>query len=452
MISNKNVEKLENSKVRLSVTVDKDTAKTAVESLVQKYSKSAHIKGFRKGKVPASVLLKKYGESINYEASMSLIEDSLKQVYEEIEEKPLGYATPELTTETLIKDGEDFTFSVEYDVYPEITIGDYKGISIEVPEVKIDKSDIETELARLQEQNAIVKEKEDGKVTPNSIVTINYQELDEDGNAVDGTERQDFVFTVGTGYNYYKIDDDVLGMNKGEEKTIKKSYPDDYEIKDLAGSTKHIKVSVTQVKERILPEIDDELAQDISDTYETLKDLKEDISKRFTKEAEDILRSRKIEQLLDRVSENSTISPPESMIQAELNSQWRNFMNQSRMQEEQLLKLLEMQGKSKEDLFTDWRDNAVKSLKKQLIVAHLVEKEKIEVSEDDYEKGIERQAEDARMGLDEFKEYISKNRLKEYIKSDMKNDKLFDMLLASASVKKGKKISYTKLINPDPEK
>ncbi len=122
------------------------------------------------------------------------------------------------------------------------------------------------------------------------------------------------------------------------------------------------------------------------------------------------------------------------------------------MQEEQVLEILKMQGKSKEDLYGDWRDNAAASLKKQLVVANLVEKEGISLEDGDYEAELEKQSEKANMKLDEFKDYINKNRLEDYIKSDMKNDKLLDMILESTTVKKGKKLTYTQLITPEESK
>ena len=452
MITSTNIEKLDNSKVKLTVTVSKDAAQNAFDVLLKKYCSSVQMKGFRKGKVPANILLQKYGESITYEASMNLIEDSLKKAYDEVDDKPLGYASPELKEEALIKPGEDFTYTVEYDVYPEIEIGEYKGRSIEVPEVKIEKKDIDAELERLREQNAVVQEKKDGITAKDSIVTVNYSELDENGNPVEGTERQDFVFTVGTGYNYYKIDDEVTGMKKDEEKILDKTFPEDFEIKDLAGTTKKLKVKVTAIKEKMLPELDDELAQDINDKFETLKDLKEDIKNKFQEDIDNRLRQNKVDSLLNEIAKDSTIPLPESMINAELDNQWRNFMMQSRMPEEQLLQILQIQGKTKEDLFSDWRENAASSLKKQLIVSNLVEKEKIELDDAAYEQELVKQAEKSGMKIEDFKDYITKNRLEDYIKVDIKNDRLLDLLLESAIIKKGKKLTYTEFISPEEAK
>ena len=292
MVANKEIERLEKSAVKLTVTVEQDAVKKEFDKLVGKYCKTAHIKGFRKGKVPSAILLQKYGESIRYETSMKLIEESLKEIFDEIEERPLAYSTPELQDEAIIEEDAAYTYTVKYDVFPDVTVADYKGLTVEEPEVKIGKKEIDAELEKIQDQNSVVMEK-DGGAAKNDIVTINYSELDENGSEIEGSKREDFVFTIGTGYNIYKFDEDIEGMKKDEEKIIEKTFPDDFETAEFAGTTKKIKVLVKVVKEKQLPALDDELAQDVNEKFETLKDLKDDIKKRLETSLEQRLRSIK---------------------------------------------------------------------------------------------------------------------------------------------------------------
>ncbi len=446
MVANKEIEKLENSAVKLTVTVAKDDAKSQFDQLVKEYCKSAHIKGFRKGKVPAHVLLQKYGESIRYEASMKVIEESLKELFEEIDEKPLGYAGPELQDDPTFDENADFTYSVKYDVFPEFTLGEYTGLSVEEPEVKIGKKEIDQELDRIRDQNSVVIEKEEA-AAKDDIVTIDYVELDEKGEEIEGTKREDFVFTIGTGYNLYKIDDDLIGLKKDDEKEFEKSYEADFENEELAGTTKRLKVKVKAVKEKQLPELDDELAQDVNEKFETLKDLKDDIKKRLQDELDQRLRSIKVDAILEQIVEKSPIELPESMIQAEIENSWRNFMYQSRMPEEQLLQILQAQGRTKEDLTAEWRPEAEKSLRNQLVMGKLIDAENIEVSDEDYEKEVAEQAEKSDMSVDQTKEYLKNNQMEEYFKSDIRNKKLFDRLIELSEVKKGKKQSYMDVMN-----
>jgi trigger factor len=446
MVANKTIEKLENSAVKLTVTVAKEDVQKEFDQLVKTYCKSAQVKGFRKGKVPAPVLLQKYGESIRYETSMKVIEESLKELFDEIDERPLGYASPELQDDPLFTDDEDFTFAVTYDVFPEFTLGDYKGLSVEEPEVKVGKKEIDAELDKIRDQNSVVMEKESAAVK-DDIVTIDYVEVDDEGNEQEATRRQDFVFTIGTGYNLYKIDDELIGLKKGDEKLIEKSFPEDFEMPDLAGTTRKIKVSVKAVKEKQLPELDDELAQDVNEKFETLKDLKADIKKRLEHDLEQRLRSIKIDSLMEQIVERSPIDIPESMVRAELDSSWRNFLAQSRMPEEQLLQILSAQGRTRDEIIAEWRPEAEKSIRTQLVMGKLIEAENIEVSDEDLEKELAEQAERSEMTLEQTREYVKANNMEEYLRSDLRNRKLFDALLGLSEIKKGKKESYVDVMN-----
>lgn len=446
MIKDKKIEHLEKSSVRLSLTVNKENVEGEYKNLLKTYTKEAQIKGFRKGKVPPTILEQKFGDSIRAEASMNLMENSLSKVFEEIEEKPLPYSTPSVEGDTEMKLGEDFSFSVTYDIYPEIKLGEYKELEIERPSVTIGKEDVNRELETLQDQNSVVVEKADGKVEKDSIITVDYCELDEEGAELEDSHRQDFVFTVGTGYNLYKFDDDVIGMARDEEKVIEKEYPEDFEIASMAGTKKRIKVKVTAVKEKQLPALDDELAQDISDEYETLKDLTDSIKKRLKTEADNRLDEQVKEDILARIAETSDIDIPESMIKAEIENSWRHFISNYQVEEERMIKLLEAQGTSKEKLTEEWRPQAIERIRKALVSAELLKKEGIEVSDEEYEQELERQSESGQASLDDIRNYIAQNKLEEYIREDLARKKLFDKLLSMSNIKKGAKIKYLDLM------
>lgn len=446
MVTQKEIENLENSSVKLTVTVDKDETKSKYDELLKKYAKTAQIKGFRKGKVPPQILEQKYGEGIKEEAMINIIEESLKEVIDEVDQKPLPYSRPALDDEdnTNLSFDEDFTYSVVYDVYPDIELGEYKGLEIEVPQVKVLKKDVDRELEQIREQNAMVVEKGEGAVEKDDIVTVDYVELDENGEEKEETRRSEFVFTVGTEYNIYKFDNDIIGMKKGEEKVIEKEFPEDYEYQDYAGKKVQIKVKVTVIKKKELPELDDELAQDVSEEYETLEDLRASVKKRLEDDLNNKLREKKTEKLFDRIIESSTIPFPESMVQAELENSWNNFVQQARIGEEQVLKILEGQGRTKEDLLSEWRENAERSLKFQLLVEKIkeLEPDAVEVSEEEIDEEIKKNAENNDREFEELKKYLEDNNMMEYVKSDVKNRKLFDFLIEQSKIKKGEKIDY----------
>lgn len=448
MIVSKNLENLENSAVKLTVTVSKDAVNKEYNDLLSKYAKSAQIKGFRKGKAPANVLEQKFGESIRGEATMTLMENSLKEAYEDVDKKPLPYATPVLheeDSEELIELGKDFTFAVTYDTMPDVKVGDYKGLEIESPVCKPGKKDVDRELETLREQNATVVEKSEGKTEKDDIVNIDYCELDADGNEVEDGKREDFVFTIGTGYNIYKLDDELIGMTTGEEKTINKEWAEDETDASLAGKKKTIKVKLNSIKVKELPELDDDLAQDISDEYKDLKALKASIKKRLTESANNILKEKNKQAVIDKVIENSEIDVPASMIQAEMEQSWNQFISQSQMPEEQLLQIVEAQGKTKADMLEEWKPSAEKNVKTFLITEKLIKDEKIEVSDDEVDEEIKKQAETASMSVEDTRNYFEQNGMISYLKNDISTRKLFDLLLESAEIKEGPKKDYLDL-------
>ncbi len=446
MITDQKVENLEKSSVKLTITVGKDEAKKEYDALLSKYAKTAQLKGFRRGKAPAALLEQKFGESIRSEASMNIIETSLQEALETVEKKPLQFEPPALEGEAVLELGKDFTFSVTYDYYPEIELGEYKGVEIEEPTVSITAEDIDRELEVIRDQNSVVTDKGSGTVGKGDIVTINYTEVGDDDAEIDGTSRQDFVFTVGSGYNRYKLDEELIGMEKDGEKVVEKEFPEDFEDPELAGKKVRVKVTVTQIKEKQLPELDDELAQDVSEEYKTLDDLKKDIRKRLREAAKQRIRQLSVDAIIEKIGENSKVAIPESMIRVELGSAWTNFVNRSGMPENQLLQLLEGQGRKPEDLFNDWRPSVERSISSRLIINRIIEEEKIEVPEEELDKEIAESAERSNMTPEQARENFERNNMLDYLRNQLLDRKLYDFLLENAEKKKGKKTKFLDLI------
>ena len=446
MITDKKVENLEKSSVRLTITVGKDEARKEYDTLLAKYAKTAQLKGFRRGKAPASILEQKFGESLRSEASINIIENGLKEALETVEKRPLQLEPPALDGDFDFELGKDFTFAVTYDYFPDIKLGDYKGLEVEEPVVSISAEDVNRELELIRDRNSVVVDKTSGVVEDKDIVTINYAEVGEDGEEIAGTSREDFVFTVGSGYNRYKLDEELIGMERDAEKTVKKEYPEDFEDPDLAGKTVCLKVKVTQIKEKQLPELDDELAQDVSEEYKSLDDLKKDIRKRLREAAAQRTRQMSIDALITKIRENSELAIPESMTRAELASSWSNFAGRSGISEEQLLQVLQDQGRTPEDLFNDWRPSVETSIVSRLLVSRIIAEEKLEVTDEELDKEIIAGAERSNMTPEQARENFEKNNTLEYIRSRLLDRKLYDFLLDNAVRKKGQKIKFLDLV------
>ena len=437
--ASKEVELLENSRVKLTIHVPTADVKQEYDTIVKEYCENAHLKGFRKGRVPAEVIIRKLGPSLIDQTRAEVLEKSLAEVFESVEHKPIPYATPEIKSEESLELGKDFSFEVIYDTWPAIQLGPYLGLEVDQPEWEITDEDLGRELSGIQEQNALFTDKDEGVVETGNIVNIDYVELLESGEERPGTKREAFVFEVGTGYNVYKVDDEVVGLKKGDTKLITKTFPEDFETKVLAGKTVMLRVTLNSIKEKKLPEINDELAQDISEKFQTLDDLKADIRRKLDDAVKSALRSKTITRLLDSVVETSTIPLPASMVDYQLEAMWQDYANQLRIDEKRLVALLESQGRSVDDVRKDWLPAAEKRARLQLVVSEIAKKEGIGIEDSDLDLEIAKMAEERKVTTAELKESLAKNNLEDYMRSNLRMDKLYDHLLSKTKIRASEK-------------
>lgn len=442
----KEITKLENSAVKLTVTIAKKDVAAGYQETITKYAKNIQIPGFRKGHVPVSVLERKYGEALKADAAGDIIEKALGEIFEEIEERPLPYAQPQMDETPVLDTEKDLTFTVTYDVFPVVKVENFDGITVKEPVVEIGDKELDEELEQIRERNAMVLDKKDNEAAvQGDIATINYSELDDNGAVVPGSERQDFVFTIGSGQNLFKIDNDVTGMKKGETKEITKTYEDNFEDKDLAGKTKKLKITLTALKIRNLPDLDDELAQDVNEKYKTLADMKADIKKNMEVTRDKRIAEIKSQSLLEQLVEKNAFDLPKSMVAAELDSRWRMMAQQFRTTPEQLDKLVAASGQTKEAMLTEWTGDAEKMLKSRIIVEALLKERNITVTPEEIDAEYEKIAEDAGISVEEVKKHYADPRAKEYLIDDTKEQKLYKQLFEQIKIVKGDKIPFADL-------
>jgi trigger factor len=439
--------------LQLTITVGAADIRSEYDALTAKYGKTIQIPGFRKGKVPRDVLLRKFGDAVKEETLGNIVEKAVSEVFDNKsfpkEKRPLPYSTPCLKEDGLKLDmDKDLTFAVTYDVFPSFDVGIWKGLVIETPDAEVTNEDINLELNAIRERNAFVLDKDDAaKAAAGDVVTVNYAEISDGGEILPGTERQDFTFTLGSGYNIFKFDDDVAGMKKGKSKDIEKSYPEDFEDKDLAGKTKKIRVTLTALKEKKLPDMDDELAQDVDEKFKTLEDLKNSIRERLAKNLERRLREIAVSRILEKIAENSPIDIPESMVRIELEGRWRNLAQRLALEPEDLLKNVEKSGGSMGAVFDGWRPDVIKALCARLIVEKLIKDLGIDADDEGLQKEFDRIAGETGTPVDEIKKQYESGEIKAYLKEEIKERKLLDLLLAENTIKKGSHTKYLDLVS-----
>jgi trigger factor len=426
----------------MTITVPAATIRSVYDDMMREYTKSAKVDGFRVGHVPASILERKYSESLRVEAMGKVLEQAVEEGLKDDEAKPLAYETPALEGDPDFVLDKDFTFSVTYDVYPEVQAPSLDNIEFTVPNVVVSDEDVAKELERIRDRNAIVIEKS-GPCEKGDVVTVDFHELNEIGEIVEKSERKDFAFELGSGYNIYKFDDDIIGMKVGEERTFTKEYSADFENADLAGKKLDIHVKLTKTKQKDIPPLDDELAQDVSEKYKTVDDLKKGIMAQFQESLTAKIRKTKEELVLDELRKRTVVDLPESMVIAELSMRWESLKRRAGADsDEKLDKILAYTDKTRDSLLEEWKPEAEKAIASRLIVDKLIEASGIEVTDADLDSEYATEAQASSLSVEEIKAEYEKQGSLEYLKEHIKENKFFDSVLAGATVKVGEAVSF----------
>lgn len=377
--------KLENCKMEVKVTFTTEEWKDAQDKALTKLAKNVKIDGFRQGKAPAKMVKARIGTGAVLEEATDII---LKKSYADIlinnGVNPVGQ--PEVQIDEL--NSETLSITVVAPVAPEVELGQYKGLEVKKPTVKVMKKEIEEELASYQNQFAELVIKEDGAVENGDTAVIDFEGF-KDGVAFDGGKGENHPLEIGSGSFIPGFEEQVIGMKVGEEKEINVSFPKDYQAEDLAGQAVVFKVKVHEIKTKVLPEIDDELAKDVNiDGVETLADLeiytKEQIKNRKQSEADTKFNNDIVNAIID----NTPLEVPEVMVEGELQNMMRE-VEQNLSQQGLTLELFQqLIGKTADDMKADMHEQAEQRVKYSLILAEIVKAENIEVTEEELDEEI----------------------------------------------------------------
>ena len=451
MTVNKELTRLEKSSVKLSLTIANDDVRSEYDGLLSEYTKTIQLPGFRKGKVPKEVLIRKFGDSLKTEVMGKIVEKAAEEVFQDEsmprESRPLPYCTPKLEDEPKLDLDSDLTFSLVYDVLPVLKVEKWEGLEVDVADVTVGEEDIAHELEAVRDRNSIVLDKDDSQTAAkDDVVTVDYCELDESGQEVEGQQREGFTFPLGSERNLYRFDNELLGMKKGETREFSKTYAEDFQDPSLAGKTLKLKVTLTALKVKKLPDLDDDLAQDVDEKFKTLDDLKTNIRERMEKDLENRLKSMKINALLEKMIAATPVELPESMVRMELDSQWRNLARNFNTDSAGLLKMMGNTPGGANAMLENWRPDAERDIHSRLIIETLIEDLKLEASDDEAEKELQRIASESNQNIDDVKKYYEEERAREFLKEQIKERKFFDILLEKSIIKPGKKEKYIDLI------
>ncbi len=382
------LERLENSRVRLTVECDAQALEEAIQGAYKRVVKRVTIPGFRKGKAPRKLIELNYGPEIFFEDAVDILfPKAYKQALEETGIEVVDQ--PDVDIEK-IEIGSGVTFKIEVDVYPEVELGTYFGLEAEKEKVNVTDEDVDRILRDFQNRAAeLITVDSRTDVQEGDYAVIDFAGYI-DGEPFSGGAAQDHMLQVGSGQFIPGFEEQLVGMNIGETKDIVVTFPEDYHVEDLAGKEATFKVTVKELKERVVPELDDDFAKDISETASTLAELREEIRKNLEEEAERRTTVALENKLLDKIGETSKIDLPRSMIRHQAEHLADGFFLSLLYQGISRERYLEATGQTEDELITQFEGEAARRLRNDLILEAIAKAEGITVSDDEVAAEIDR--------------------------------------------------------------
>ena len=427
----KNTEKQEHSVVALTIEITKAEFEAAKDKAFKKTGKNITVPGFRKGKAPRKMIEKLYGEGVFFEEAFNIIyPDAMEMAVEKSGIKPVGRADVDLGDPA--EEG-GLTIIAKVPVEPEVELGEYKGIEVEKETVKVLQADVKAELNRMAQRNARTETVE-RKAKKNDTVDIDFEGF-VDGVPFEGGKAEHHELTLGSGAFIPGFEDQLIGCKAGDEKDVVVTFPEEYHAKELAGKEATFKCKVHKVEETILPEIDDEFAKDVSDTCETLDDLKKEITERLKAERQEAADNAFEEKVLDAVIDGMKADIPAAMIDAQVDTIVQDFGYRLQMQGMGLEQYLKMTGTEMGAYRAMFKDQAERQVKTRLALQKVVELEGITVSDKELEEEYAKMAEQYKMEVEKVKAIVSK----EALEGDLKISNALEFIKKNAKVKKAAK-------------
>lgn len=406
------VEKLEKNMAKLTIEVAAENLEKAIEKAYQKNKNRISVPGFRKGKVPRQMIEKMYGKEIFYEDAVNmLIPEEYAKAYDECEEEIVS--SPKIDV-VQVEAGQPFIFTAEVALKPEVRLGKYKGVKVGKIEREVTDAEVDAEINKERERNARNITVEDRAVKDGDMTVLDFEGF-VDGVAFEGGKGEDYPLTIGSGAFIPGFEDQLVGAEIGKEVEVNVTFPENYQAEELKGKDAVFKCTVKEIKEKELPELDDEFAGEVSE-FETLAEYREDVKKKLTEQKETEAKREKEDKAIDAVIEDSDMEIPEAMIETQQRQMVDEFAQRIQMQGLTLEQYFKFTGNSHEMLLEQVKPQAEKRIKSRLVLEAVVEKENIEVSEDDYTKEVERMAEMYQMEADKVREMLGEDEKKNVMK------------------------------------
>ena len=416
----------EASKGTLTFDIDVETIQKGIDDAFKKTQKQITVPGFRKGHVPRAIFNQMYGEESLYQDALNdVLPDAYEAAVKETEIEPVDQ--PQISIDSMEK-GQPWTIKAEVAVKPEVKLGDYKGMSVSKQDTEVSDADVDAELENKRQQQAELVLKEDEPAAKGDTVVIDYVGTI-DGEKFDGGSADNYSLELGSGSFIPGFEDQLIGHKADEDVNVKVTFPEDYHAKNLAGKEAVFNVKIHEVKEKQLPDLDDEFAKDVDEDVDTLDELKEKTKKQLQEQKEDAAKSAIEDEAIEAAVNNAEIADiPQAMLDQDTDRQVQQYLAGMQQQGINPQMYFQITGSSEDDLKKQFASDADKRVKTNLVLEAIVKDADLTASDDDIKKEISDLAK--QFGMEE--DAVEKSLTKDMLAHDIEIKKAVDLVADSA--------------------
>ncbi|MDF2038813.1 trigger factor [Cytobacillus oceanisediminis] len=419
-------EKLEGNRGVLTIEVDAEKVNEGLDAAFKKVVKQVNVPGFRKGKMPRGMFEKRFGvESLYQDAVDYLLPEAYANAIDETGIEPVD--RPEIDVEQIEK-GKNLIFKATVTVKPEVKLGEYKGLEVKPLETDVTDEDVNSELTSLQERQAELAVKEEGKAETGDTVVMDFEGF-VDGEAFEGGKAENYSLELGSGQFIPGFEDQLTGIAAGESKEVEVTFPEEYHAAELAGKPATFKVTVHEIKTKQLPELDDEFAKDADEEVETLDALKEKIKTRLEESKKHEAEHHVRDTVVEAAAANAEMEIPAAMVDTEVNRMMQEFEQRLQMQGMNLELYFQFSGQDEAALREQMKEEAEKRVRVNLTLEAIANAENIEVSDEEVTEELNKMAEMYNMSADQITQALGSL---EGLKADLQIKKAVDFLVENS--------------------
>ena len=415
-------EKKEGNQGLLTVTVPKEEVDKGLDKAFKKVVKQINVPGFRKGKMPRPLFEQRFGvESLYQDALDFILPEAYGNAVEEAEINPVD--RPEIDV-TQMEKGKELIFEATVTVEPEVELGEYKGLAIEKQDREVTDEEFEEALNDAVSRQAELTVK-DGEIAEGDVANINFDGY-VDGEAFEGGQAEGYDLEIGSGSFIPGFEEQLIGLKANDSKDVVVTFPEEYHAEELAGKEATFKTEINEVKGKELPELDDELAQELDESVKTVDEYKEKLRKDLEEAKVNQADATEKEEAITKASDNATVDIPEAMINTELDRMMQEFEQRISQQGLNLDLYYQFSGQSEEELKAQMKEDAEKRVKTNLTLRAIAAAENIEISDEDVEAELTKMSEQFGLSVEDIKSTLGNNDI---LVNDLKIQKVIDLLV-----------------------